>query len=154
MKPLETRNEYPVAMMCRALEVSRSGYYAWLDRPASARSREDERLGVAIRAAHAASRQTYGTRRVQAELRAQGFEAGRDRIARLRRQMELHCRQKRRFKTTITDSNHVLPVAENLLQQRFEAAAPGRRQLSWPPCCLTKECHSIPNSKAQPRVLR
>ena len=68
--------------------------------------------------------QPCGTRRVQAELRAKGLEAGRDRIARLRRQMGLHCRQKRRFKTTTTDSNHALPVAENLWHQRFEAAAP------------------------------
>ena len=111
--------------MCKALEVSRSGYYAWRDRPPSARAREDERLGVAIRAAHAASRQTYGTRRVQAELVAQGFDAGRNRIGRLRRQMGLHCRQKRRFKVT-TDSSHALPVADNLLRQRFEADAADR----------------------------
>lgn len=125
MKQLETRSEYPVTAMCRALEVSRSGYYAWRDRPPSPRSREDERLAVAIRAAHVASRQTYGTRRLQVELHAQGFDAGRDRIARLRRQMGLRCKQKRRFKLT-TDSNHALPVAENLLQQRFEAHAPDR----------------------------
>jgi putative transposase len=125
MRQLETRSEYPVAVMCKALEVSRSGYYAWRDRPPSARAREDERLSVAIRATHAASRQTYGARRVQAELRAQGFDAGRDRIGRLRRQMELRCKQKRRSKVT-TDSNHALPVADNLLQQRFEADAPDR----------------------------
>ena len=80
---------------------------------------------MAIRAAHTASRQTYGTRRVQAELRDQGFDVGRDRIGRLRRQMGLRCKQKRRFKLT-TDSNHALPVAGNLLQQRFEADAPDR----------------------------
>ena len=125
MKQLETQNEYPVAVMCKALEVSRSGYYAWRDRPPSARACTDERLGVAIRAAHTASRQTYGTRRVHAELRAQGFAAGRDRIGRLRRQMGLRCRQKRRFKVT-TDSNHTLPVADNLLQQCFETDAPNR----------------------------
>jgi putative transposase len=125
MRQLETRNEYPVAAMCQALEVSRSGYYAWRDRPPSQRTRTDERLQVAIQAAHTASRQTYGTRRVHAELRAQGFDAGRDRIGRLRRQMGLRCRQKRRFKAT-TDSNHALPVADNLLQQRFEADAPDR----------------------------
>jgi putative transposase len=125
MRQLETPNEYPVAVMCKALEVSRSGYYAWRDRPPSARAREDERLGVAIRAAHTASRHTYGTRRVQAELRDQGFDIGRDRIGRLRRQMGLRCKQRRRFKVT-TDSNHALPVADNVLQQRFEADAPDR----------------------------
>ncbi len=112
-------------MRCNALEVSRSGDVAWRDRPPSPRAREGERLAVAIRAAHAASRQTCGRRRVQAELRAQGFEAGRDRIACLRRHMGSRCKQKRRFKLT-TDSSHVLPVAENLLQQRFEAEAPDR----------------------------
>ena len=60
---------------------------------------------------------------MQAELRAQGFDAGRDRIDRLRRQRGLRCRQKRRFKAT-TDSNHALPVAENLLGQRFAPSAP------------------------------
>ena len=124
--------------MCKALEVSRSGYYAWRDRPPSARAREDERLGVAIRAAHAASRQTYGSRRVQAQLRAQGFDAGRNRIGRLRRQMGLRCRQKRRFKVT-TDSNHALPVADNLLRQRFEASAADRVWLTDPTYIATDE---------------
>ena len=62
---------------------------------------------------------------MQAGLQAQGFEAGRDRIGRLRRRMGLRCKQKRRFKVA-TDSNHALPVADNLLQQRFEASAPDR----------------------------
>lgn len=111
--------------MCGVLEVSRSGYYAWRGRPPSARARTDERLRVAIRAAHTASRQTYGTRRLLAELRDQGFDIGRDRIERLRRQMGLRCRQKRRFRAT-TDSDHALPVAENLLNQQFTARAPNQ----------------------------
>lgn len=82
MKELQARHDYPVAVLCSALGVSRSGYYAWCERPASARQRDDERLKVAIRGVHAASRQTYGTRRVLVELRAQGFEAGRDRVDR------------------------------------------------------------------------
>jgi len=80
---------------------------------------------VAIQAAHTASRQTCGTRRVPAELRAQGFKAGRDRIGRPRRPMGPRCRQKRRFKAT-TDLNHALPVADDLLQQHFEAMRPTR----------------------------
>ena len=110
MKELQARHDYPVAVLCSALGVSRSGYYAWCERPASARQRDDERLKVAIRGVHAASRQTYGTRRVLVELRAQGFEAGRDRVDRLRRTMALRCRQKRCFRVT-TDSEHTLPVA-------------------------------------------
>ena len=123
MKELQARHDYPVAVLCSALGVSRSGYYAWYERPASARQRDDERLKVAIRGVHAASRQTYGTRRVLVELRAQGFEAGRDRVDRLRRTMALRCRQKRCFRVT-TDSEHTLPVADNLLQQHFAASAP------------------------------
>ena len=96
MKELQARHDYPVAVLCSALGVSRSGYYAWCERPASARRRDDERLKVAIRGVHAASRQTYGTRRVLVELRAQGFEAGRDRVDRLRRVSEILCSRLKR----------------------------------------------------------
>lgn len=117
------RLEYPVAVMARILTVSRSGFYAWLERPRSVRALEDERLKIAISAAHLKTRQTYGAKRLQMELRAEGFEAGRDRIARLRRELGIGCKQKRRFKAT-TQSNHDWPVAENLLGQCFEATAP------------------------------
>ena len=110
------RLEYPVEAMARILEVSRSGFYAWLERPPSARALEDERLKVAISAAHVKTRESYGAARLQAELQSEGFAAGRDRIARLRRDLGIRCRQKRKFKAT-TNSNHDLPVAENLLQQ-------------------------------------
>jgi transposase InsO family protein len=117
------RLEYPVEAMARILEVSRSGFYAWLERPPSARALEDERLKVAISAAHVKTRESYGAARLQAELQSEGFAAGRDRIARLRRDLGIRCRQKRKFKAT-TNSNHDLPVAENLLQQHFTAQAP------------------------------
>ena len=117
------RSEYPVEIMARVLDVSRSGFYAWLGRPPSARALEDERLKVAITAAHAKTRETYGAKRLHLELKAEGVEVGRDRIARLRRELGIFCKQKRRFKAT-TQSNHNLPVAENLLGQCFEATAP------------------------------
>lgn len=119
------RLEYPVALLCRVFGVSRSGFYAWLERKSSERAQTDERLKVAIKAIHRQSRETYGVRRVQPELMAQGFSAGRDRIARLRRQLGLRCRQKRKFKAT-TNSKHDLPVAPNLLEQRFESTAPNQ----------------------------
>jgi transposase InsO family protein len=78
---------------------------------------------VAIKAVHRQSRETYGVRRLQPELTAQGFTAGRDRIARLRHVLGLRCKQKRRFKAT-TNSKHDLPVAPNLLEQRFLPTAP------------------------------
>jgi len=78
---------------------------------------------VAIKAAHKRTRESYGARRLQPELAEDGFVAGRDRIARLRREMGLRCRQKRKFKAT-TNSKHSLPVAENLLDQTFTPSAP------------------------------
>lgn len=96
-------------------EVSRAGFYHWRHRPQSVHQQEDERLKVAIRAAHSKTHQTYGAARLQAELAAEGFYAGRDRIGRLRREMWLSCKQKRKFKAT-THSSHSLPVAETLVR--------------------------------------
>jgi len=118
------RLEYPVEMMARVLDVSRSGFYDWLDRPPSPHALEDERLKVAIAAAHVKTRQTYGATRLQAELNDEGFAVGRDRVARLRRDMGIRCRQKRKFKAT-TNSNHELPVVDNVLEQTFTAQGPG-----------------------------
>ena len=116
---------FPITVMGRVLEVSCSGYYAWADRQPSKRACEDERLKIAIRAAHTQSRHTYGARRLQPQLAADGFQAGRDRIARLRREMGLRCRQKRKFKAT-TNSRHDLPVAPNLLEQTFTPQGPNQ----------------------------
>ena len=106
-----------------AFRVSRSGYYAWANGAPSPRAQADERLKVAIKAVHTQSRETYGPLRMQPELAAQGFEPGRDRIARLRRELGLRCKQKRKFKAT-TNSNHDLPVADNLLNQTFKPTRP------------------------------
>ena len=117
------RLEYPVEVMARVLNVSRSGFYAGRERPPSAHALEDERLKVAIAAAHVKPRQTYGAKRLQAELQAEGFAVGRDRIARLRRELGIGCKQQYTFKAT-THSNHDWPVVENRLGQCFDATAP------------------------------
>jgi putative transposase len=78
--------EYPVAWMCQVLGVSLSGYYAWLHRPESRRSRDDRRLLLEIRAIHRQSRRRYGSPRVHRELRGRGRVCGRHRVARLMRQ--------------------------------------------------------------------
>ena len=83
------RFKFPVEAMCRVLEVSRSGYYASLTRAPSQRARDDERLKVAIRVAHRRTRESYGARRLQPELAAEGLVVGRDRIARPRAQLGL-----------------------------------------------------------------
>jgi putative transposase len=117
------RLEFPIEALCHALAVSRSGFYAWQKRPLSVRQQEDETLKVAIRAAHTRTRESYGSRRLQVELAAEGFVAGRDRITRLRHEMDIRCKQKRKFRVT-TDSNHDFPVADNLLNQIFSPTAP------------------------------
>jgi putative transposase len=117
------RLQYPLRVLCRVLEVSRSGYYAWRTRRPSKRAQENARLEVAIQAAHVRTRQPYGPERLQAALRADGFPAGVGRIKRLRKKLGLRCHQVRRF-TTTTDSTHARPVAENVLAQTFAARRP------------------------------
>ena len=117
------RLQYPLTLLCRVLEVSRSGYYAWQHRRPSKRAQETARLEVAIQAAHVRTRHTYGPERLQAELRENGFPSGIGRIKRLRKKLGLRCTQVRRF-TLTTDSAHRLPVADNLLAQPFTATRP------------------------------
>lgn len=132
------RLQYPVPMLCCVLDVSASGYHAWRKRPPSRRAQEEARLEVEIKAAHRRTRETYGPERLQEDLAAHGVHVGIHRIKRLRRKLSLRCRQKRRFKVT-TNSRHSLPVAENLLAQKFEAPVPGRVWLSDITYISTKE---------------
>jgi putative transposase len=119
------RPHYPLAVLCRVFEVSRSGYHAFAARAPSKRARENARLEVAIHAAHQRTRETYGPERLQDELRDDGFKAGVSRIKRLRKRLGLRCKQVRKFKAT-TNSNHSLPVADNLLKQNFETSRPNQ----------------------------
>jgi transposase InsO family protein len=114
---------YPVKIMARVLEVSRSGYYRWLTRGLSRRDLRDTVLKVLIESAHKRSKGTYGPRRLQEELAADNQQVGRDHIYRLRKEMGLKCIQKRKFRIT-TDSKHHLPVAANLLEQQFDVSTP------------------------------
>ena len=118
-----------MVLLCRVLGVTTSGYYAWIKRPLSRRQQEEARLELEIRAAHQRTRKTYGPERLQQDLQENGVEVGVHRIKRIRRKLGIRCLQKRRFKAT-TNSRHGLPVAENLLDQRFEATAPNQVWLS------------------------
>jgi len=118
--------QYPVRQMCRVLKVSPSAYYAWLGRPESRRVREDRRLLVEIKAIHQAKRETYGSPRMHAELEAQGLRLGEKRVARLMRDNNIRAKQKKKFRVT-TDSKHAYPVAPNLLERNFQAAAPNQK---------------------------
>ena len=123
------RFRYCIAAMGRILQVSKSGYYQWLHRKSSQRIREEGGLEVEIKAAHQRTRETCGPERLQHELKEQGVEVGIWRIRRIRKKLGLRCKQKRKFKATI-DSKHSLPVAENLLNQQFEATRPNEIWLS------------------------
>lgn len=114
---------FPVRLLCRVLEVSRAGFYAWQDRAPSPHAQADARLGVEIAAIHAESRQRYGSPRVQVELGARGHRTSRKRVARLMRQRGLAGRRRRRFRAT-TDSRHTLPVTGNVLDRQFAQPAP------------------------------
>ncbi len=119
----ELRLKYPVRMMRRIMNVSASGYYAWVDRPLSKRAQEEVRLELEIMAAHQRNRQTYGPERLQRDLAEHGVRVGVCRIKRIRQKLGIRCKQKRRFKTT-TNSAHRLPVADNLLGQQFKVSQP------------------------------
>ena len=120
------RNQYPVNMMCRVLRVSRSGYYAWRVRPESQRAKTDRVLTRVIRRVHAESKQVYGSPKVTAELKDEGYSCGQRKVARLMRLAGLRGCPQRRYKvTTQSDPRHL--VASNLLQQDFTARAPNQR---------------------------
>jgi len=121
----ELRLHYPLALVGRVLDVSASGYYAWLDRPLSKRAREDLRLEIEIIAAHKRTRQVYGAEKLQYDLVEHGIQAGICRIRRIRKKLGIFCKQKRKFKVT-TDSKHNFPVAENILGQQFNITAPNK----------------------------
>jgi putative transposase len=125
----QMRLKHSLPMMCRVLRVSASGYYAWLTRRPSVHKQEEGRLELEIRVAHKRTRETCGPERLQHDLAAHGIQVGICRIRRIRRKLGLCCKQKRKFKAT-TDSNHTLPVAENVLNQQFEVTAPNQVWLS------------------------
>jgi putative transposase len=115
---------YPVALMCRVLEVSRSGFYASTAkvRP-TPRESADAELVDEIRRIHEASRGTYGRPRVLAQLHRDGHEVGKGRVARLMNSNGIKGRVRRKYRST-TDSNHQRPVAPNLLNREFTAETP------------------------------
>jgi len=123
------RNQYPVMMMCRLLQVSRSGYYTWRVRPESQRAKTDRELSKRIRQIHEDSDGVYGAVTIAAELNEQGYPCGRHKVARLMRIAGLKGCPKTTFKvTTQRDPSH--PVADNLLEQDFTADGPNGRWAS------------------------
>jgi putative transposase len=117
--------KHSVRLMCRLLEVSASGYYAWSKRPDSKRGRDDEELLIRIREIHQRSRATYGAPRVHAELTAEGHRVGRKRVARLMREAGLEGASRRRWFSTTVRSADRRP-APDLVERNFTAEGPNR----------------------------
>jgi len=120
------QDQYPVGKQCQALDVSRSGYYAWRKRKKKGEDPAYRALIEHIRRIHKKSRRTYGSPRVWAELRAEGIVCNHKRVARLMRQEDLRGCQKGR-KPVTTDSKHDFPIAPNLLNREFETAMPNQK---------------------------
>ena len=120
------RSQYPVRMMCRLLQVSRSGYYAWRVRPESQRAKTDRELITLIRQIHEDTDGVYGAAKITAELNEQGYPCGRHKVARLMRIAGLKGCPKTTFKvTTQRDPKHA--VADNVLKQDFTAKGMNQR---------------------------
>ena len=122
---MSAEKAYPVAWMCKQFKVSRSGYYAWVERPAPARSRRDAQLSVMVAAVHSESRGTYGSGSIRDHLVEDGEAVGRKRVARLMRDQGLSGNPVKKFKRT-TDSTHGRPVAKNLVKRNFTADGPNQ----------------------------
>jgi len=122
------KNHHSIQTLCATFNVSASGYYDWRSRLTAPgpRARETHALTQTIKTIHAKSRQTYGSPRIQIELRKTGVRHGRNRIARLMRQAQLCGRQQRRYRVQTTDSNHDQPIAPNRLAQVAKATAPNQ----------------------------
>ena len=117
---------WPVNVMCRMLGVSRSGYYDWRGRAPSARTTANLALLHHVRRLQVRHQGRYGSPRMHAALRAEGHRCSRGRVERLMRRHRIRALAGRRFRPCTTDSRHYLPIAPNVLAQRFVANAPNR----------------------------
>jgi len=115
---------WPVRVMCQALEVSPSGFYSWLLRPPSLQGQRREALADKIREIHAGAKQRYGSPRVHAALEGRDGARSVNTVAKIMRDNDIRAKTARKFRCKTTDSNHALPVADNVLGRRFDPAGP------------------------------
>jgi len=123
------RDEYPIVRMCKVLDVSSSGYYAWRGRPPSAREMANRELFQKIKAVYNESHGTYGSPRIYRKLKKRGVACSENRVARLVRLRGLRAKQTKRYKTT-TKRRQPDPVAPNVLKRDFEADRPDQKWLT------------------------
>lgn len=120
-------DEQPLEVACEVLEVSRSGYYAWQNRPVSPQSRRRAELATKIQAIHADNRGVYGSPRIFQALVAQGEPVCENTVAKVMRLQGLRAKVKRKFVPRTTDSAHEQPIAPNLLDRQFQTSTPNRK---------------------------
>jgi putative transposase len=133
------RGIWPVKFQCRALGVSRSGFYAWRRRAPSQRGRTDAAILETIRSSFAGSDSTYGVRRMLDEVREAGHVCGRERVARLMRGAGLRARPRRRAKPFDTGERSLHQIAPNVLDREFAAGAPNQKWVADFTCVWTRE---------------
>jgi putative transposase len=124
------RSIWPVAWLCEVLDVSRSGFHAWLTRSPSKRTRDDEELSSKIRRFFIASDRTYGARRVWRDVLAEGFNCGLHRIERLMQKNALKARPRRRSLPVDTGERIISTIAPNVLDRQFHAPIPNRKWIA------------------------
>ena len=122
------RDVWPIKIQCAVLEVSRSGFYAWRGREPSQTDQRREALTETIHEVHQASRATYGSPRVHAELLARGDRCNQKTVEKYMREADLRAKSHRKFRVSTTDSNHPHPIAPNLVNRDFE---PSQRNETW-----------------------
>jgi transposase InsO family protein len=123
----DSLSRYPVQAACATLGVSRSGYYAWVDRPASVGELRRAELAQEIQIIHRENRQVYGSPRIHQVLQAQGHEVCRNTVAKVMKQQGIRARTRKKFIPRTTDSRHANPVADNLLDRDFQTRLPDRK---------------------------
>jgi putative transposase len=123
----EHLKSFPIDVICRVLEVSRSGYYAWLGRPKSTRAQRRRELGERIHRVYEDNDRAYGSPRVHRALAAQGHRVSENTVADIMKERELRAKARKKFIPATTDSSHHQPVAKNVLDRQFTAELPNQK---------------------------
>jgi putative transposase len=124
------QTEFPVETMCEVLNVSRSGYYYWLEQRPTKRAKENETILKLINTSFARSKGRYGSPKITRDLVAQGVNVSRPRVTRLMKEANLRSVVQKKYVVTTTDSKHNYPVAENHLNRQFNPLKPGQAWVS------------------------
>jgi transposase InsO family protein len=123
------KDQFPIEKMCSVLQISRSGFYAWLKREPSKRSRENKELVKQIKMIYNQSKHTYGSPRITEELNRRNYQVSRPKVARLMKRERIFSTVKKKYVVT-TNSKHNYPIVPNLLQRNFTTNTSGTKWVS------------------------